>query len=243
MDRHFRILVASPLGKVVHPILSAAFPHAAVIVAVDRDSLRREISGRVRFDVVVADLVWNDPQLEFTLDGLDVIDFLRDANRPAPVILATQGHRMEHDHLDEACLRPEVAYVFAKSSGAENLPALIRSAAIGNRETTTRTKLRKDALYNLFQSRRGQTAARLAGAIAAGRCTDAATLAEATSVAVNTASKVATQYLGPIIQQRGEHESALPMTLAAVYRWCGLHANYLVSWCRRHDHRDVIGLG
>jgi hypothetical protein len=241
VDRHSRILVASPLGEVVVPILTAAFPHAAVVVALDRDAVCREITGRVRFDVVIADLVWNNPQLEFTFDGLDVIDLLRDTKRPAPVIVATQGHRMEHDHLDEARFRPEVAYVFAKSSGADNLPALIRNASIGNRGNPTYATSGKDALYNLFRGRRGQTAGRMAGAIAAGRCTDAVTLAEAASVAVNTASKVAPQYLGPIIRQRGEHDPALPMTLSSVYRWCGLHASYLVSWCRRQGHGDAIG--
>ena len=30
------------------------------------------------------------------------------------------------------------------------------------------------------------------------------------------------------------------MTLPAIYRWCGLHAHYLISWCRRNGHDDVV---
>lgn len=235
-----RILVASPLGKVVLPILATAFPEATVRVAVDETAVRREVTGRVRFDVVVADLVWNNPALEFRFDGLDVIDVLRDADRLAPVVIAMQGHRMEQDHLDEARLRPEVAYVISKSTGAEALPSVIRDAAVGKRDPRAGCRPPKPPLYELFDGRKGQTAGRLAGAIASGRASDGASLAAAAAVALNTATKVATHYLGPIISQRGEHDPELPLTLAAVYRWCGLHASYLVSWCRRNGHSSVI---
>lgn len=131
MDRGLRILVASPLGRIVAPSVAAAFPAWEIDVAEDRESVRRQVIGRVRFDVVIADLVWNNPELEFTFDGLDVIDVLHEANRLAPVILARQGHSMELDLLDEARLRPEVVSVFHKSAGTGELPALIRDAAVG----------------------------------------------------------------------------------------------------------------
>ncbi|WP_102144541.1 response regulator [Mycobacterium hubeiense] len=240
MDGSARILVASPLGRVVVPMLAEAFPDATVAAGVDRDAVHREIVGRVRFDVVIADLVWNNPDLEFTFDGLDVIDVMHEADRLAPVILATQGHSMEQDLLDEARLRPEVVSVFPKSAGTADLPALIRDAAVGKRHTVAAPSPRVPPLYELFRGRKGHTAGRLAGAIAAGRASDGATLAAAAGVAVNTATKVATHYLGPIIQQRGEHDPSLPLTLAAVYRWCGLHARYIVSWCRRNGHSSVV---
>lgn len=242
MDRGLRILVASPLGRIVAPSVAAAFPAWEIDVAEDRESVRRQVIGRVRFDVVIADLVWNNPELEFTFDGLDVIDVLHEANRLAPVILARQGHSMELDLLDEARLRPEVVSVFHKSAGTGELPALIRDAAVGKSHPTPPAS-RKPPLYELFRGRKGQTAGRMAGAIAAGRASDSATLATAAGVGVNTATKVATHYLVPIIRQRGEHDPTVPLTLPAVYRWCGLHARYLVSWCRRNGHVEVLGFG
>lgn len=240
MDGNLRILVASPLGRIVVPAIAAANPDWTVYLAEDREAVRRQIIGRVRFDVVVVDLVWNHPDLEFAFDGLDVIDVLHEANRLAPVIVAEQGHSMEYDLLDEARLRPEVASAFDKSAGTSHLAVLIRDAAVGNRRTVAARSLRKPPLYELFKGRKGQTAGRMAGAIAAGRACDAASLAAAAGVGVNTASKVATHYLGPIIRQRGEHNPEMPLTLPVVYRWCGLHARYLVSWCRRHGHIEVV---
>lgn len=240
MDRDLRILVASPLGRIVAPAVAASFPAATVELAENSEAVRRQIIGRVRFDVVIADLVWNNPDLEFTFDGLDVINVLHEANRLAPVILAAQGHSMEHDLLDEARLRPEVVSAFHKTAGVGELPTLIRDAAVGKRHAVASPSPRKPPLYELLRTRKGQTAGRLAGAIAAGRATDAASLAAAAGVGINTANKAATHYLGPIILQRGEHDTALPLTLPAVYRWCGLHSRYLMSWCRRHGHADVL---
>ena len=240
MDGDPRILVASPLGRSALPTLSAAFPGAVIKLAADRESVQREVAQRVRFDVVVADLVWRDPALEFQFDGLDVVDVLGAADRSAPVIIATQGHAMERDLLEEARLRPEIFSVFHEAAGTGALATMIRDAAIGERRNGRTTTSSAKPLYELFQGRRGETAGRMAGAIAAGRASDGASLARAAGVALNTASKVTTQYLGPIITERGEHDPALPMTLAAVYRWCGLHARYVKSWCRRHGHGDVL---
>jgi hypothetical protein len=241
VDGEPRILVASPLGGTVVPVLAEAFPDAMVRVAADREAVRREVTQRVRFDVVLADLVWNTPELEFNFDGLDVVDVLGAADRRAPIIIATQGHTMERDLLDEARLRPEVFSVFQKSTGSDDLPTLIRDAAIGERRDGHAATSRTTPLYEVFRGRRGETAGRMAGAIASGRATDGASLAAAAGVALNTAAKVTTHYLGPIIQSRGEHDPRLPMTLSAVYRWCGLHSRYLVSWCRRNGHGDVVG--
>lgn len=235
-----RILVASPLGHVVAPPLSAACEGGAVVVAADEDEFARAVAGRVRYDVVVADLIWNDPELEWSFDGLDVIDALRKHDRVAPVILATQGHGMERDHLDEARLRPEVSGVVAKSDGLMPLMTAIRAVAFGQRLPDTHIDRPRVPLYELFVGQRGHTAGRLAGAIASGAASDNASLARAAKVSPNTANKVTSHYLGPIIERRGEHDERLPMTQSAVYRWCGLHARYIVSWCRRHGHADVL---
>ena len=235
-----RILVASPLGHVVAPPLSAACEGGAVVVAADEDEFARAVAGRVRYDVVVADLIWNDPELEWSFDGLDVIDALRKHDRLAPVILATQGHGMERDHLDEARLRSEVSGVVAKSDGLMPLMTAIRAVAFGQRLPDTHIDRPRVPLYELFVGQRGHTAGRLAGAIASGAASDNASLARAAKVSPNTANKVTSHYLGPIIERRGEHDERLPMTQSAVYRWCGLHARYIVSWCRRHGHADVL---
>lgn len=240
MDGDPRILVASPLAAVVVPILNDAFPDAMVRVAADQAAVRREVTQRVRFDVVVADLLWNGPELQFNFDGLDVVEVLRTADRRAPIIIATEGHAIERDLLEEARLRPEVFSVFHKSTAANDLPALVRDAAIGERRNGHTMTTCPRPLHEMFRGRRGETAGRMAGAIASGRATDGASLAATAGVAINTAAKVTTHYLGPIIQERGEHDPDLPMTLAAVYRWCGLHAAYIVSWCRRHGHADVL---
>ncbi|MCC3313686.1 hypothetical protein [Nocardia africana] len=240
MQSGMRVLVASPLGHMVEPTLAERIPKSAITVAVDRFSVQQAVTSTYRFDVVIVDLVWNHPELEFCFDGLDVVDMLVRAERLAPVLLATQGHSMERDLVDEARLRPEVAGVFAKSSGVPALLDVISAVAIGRRLPDATPPDGPPPLYELFDSQRGATAARLAGAIAAGRATDALSLARAAQVGTNTANKVTSTYIGPIIKQRNEHDPTLPLTLGSVYRWCGLHARYLVSWCRRNGHSDVL---
>jgi hypothetical protein len=148
---------------------------------------------------------------------------------------------MELDHLDEAYERAdEVAGFYEKSSGVSALLAAIPDAAVGKRQTLPPSAGSPVSLYRLFTGQRGETAARLAGAIAGGRATDSISLARAARVGTNTANKVTSIYLGPIIRDRGEHDPELPMTLGAVYRWCGVHSHYLVSWCRRNGHAAVL---
>ncbi|NLG46936.1 response regulator [Gordonia sp. (in: high G+C Gram-positive bacteria)] len=242
MATGLRILIASPLGKVISGPLQAAFDDVTVSVATSDEELTRMISGTVRYDVVAADLIWNRPELEWRFDGLDVIDRLRDADRPAPVLLASQGHSMEIDHLEEARLRPEVFGVIPKSDGLNAIVDALRAAALGRRLRPTPAPVpTRIPLYELFGDRRGQTAGRLAGAIAAGNATDNASLARIAKVSPSTANKVTSHYLGPIMLARDEHDEDLPLSQGAVYRWCGLHARYLISWCRRNGHGDVLG--
>ena len=79
---------------------------------------------------------------------------------------------------------------------------------------------------------------RLAGAIASGRAVNHETLATTAHVGYDTAAKLV-DYLGPLIRDRREHSDELKMTPEVVYRWCGEHARYILSWCRRHDYGDI----
>ncbi|WP_241548474.1 response regulator [Gordonia alkanivorans] len=235
-----RILIASPLGHVVAGPVQSAFDGSTVVVARDHEEFLNAVAARVRFDVVSADLIFNHAQLEWTFDGLDVIEGLHTADRLAPVLLATQGHSMEEDHLAEARLRTDVSGVVAKSAGLQTFLDGLRTVAFGQTLTEQLPRSGRPSLFELFDGRRGVTAARMAGAIAAGNAVDVGTLAEVAQVSTNTASKLASNYIGPMMRARNEHDDLLPLTQAAVFRWCGLHARYIVSWCRRHGHSDVL---
>src|SRR6266702_1635710 len=83
-----------------------------------------------------------------------------------------------------------------------------------------------------------RAAARLAGAIASGRAVNHETLASTAHVGYDTAAKLV-DYLGPLIKARREHSQDLKMTPEVVYRWCGEHAPYILSWCRRNGYGDI----
>ncbi|MFE7744800.1 response regulator [Nocardia sp. NPDC057455] len=239
-----RLLVASPLGDVIEPTLSTSFPAAKVIVARDRADVVRAVSGIEKPDVVIADLVWNDPTQEFRFDGLDVLQMVRESRSGTPVLLAGQGHGMEQDHLDEAYHRAdEIAGVHEKAAGITALLSAIRQVADGERLPRRPAPSGIPSLYELFTGRDGVQAGRLAGAIASGRTWDAASLAAAAEVDLDAAHSLADGHLGQIISQRGENEANGELTPAVVYRWCGLHARYLMSWCRRNGHTEVLTRG
>ncbi len=241
MDSGIRLLIASSLAGLVAPQFRAAFSPGTVSVAVDEQQVRRAIADNLRFDVVVADLTWMDAAVLRTFDGLDVLHLVGESGRTAPVVFAAQGHSFERDHLDEAAARAGVAGIVPKAAGVADLVVVIRQVAAGQHPRTTLPPSTRPPLHEYFAAgRRGETAARMAGAIAAGRASNPDTLATAARCSRNTAVKVAEKYLGPLIQERGEHPSQVPLTTQSVYRWCGEHAHYLVSWCRRHGHADVL---
>jgi hypothetical protein len=232
-----RVLVASALAPIIAPTLADRLG-ADAHCADGPDALRRAVDGRVRFDVVLADLVWNDSALEYTFDGLDVLAMLTRLNRTAPVIAATQGHSIEFDHLAEILDHPDVVGVCQKLAGpASVLDAVSRVAAgrpLPPRLFPTGLPAGIMPIHRYFASgRRGRTAGRLAGAIAQRRAYDAASLHAATGIPLNTVNKLGS-YLGPLISARAEHPPDLPITAPVVYRWCGEHRHYLTSWYRRH---------
>jgi len=238
-----RLLVAAALAKIIEPILRQSFIDATVRIAEDQAAVEAALAERLRFDVVVADLTWNDYAVEYAFDGLDVLDILRASRRQTPVIMAAQGHGIERDHLDEAVEQPEVVGIYRKSTG----PALLNQAIdiairggvlTGPQFPPSSSPPDVPRIHTYFGKGRGSTAARLAGAIASGRAVNHETLASTAHVGYDTAAKLV-DYLGPLIRDRGEHPGDLKMTPEVVYRWCGEHARYILSWCRRRGHADI----
>jgi hypothetical protein len=240
-----RILIAGAVGWIIESALAQEFPAATVQVAEGRPAVELAVVGKVRFDVVISDLSWNDHAGETDFDGFDVLGILRRARRLAPVVFATQGHGLELDYLDESAERAEVAGIYCRAAGSGPLAQAVRIAAGGG-------KLPPDEfpwgdsppgvprIHSYFGSGRGVTAARMAGAIASGRAVNVGTLARAAMVSRFTAARLV-DYLGPLIAGRGEHDSDLKMTPEVVYRWCGVHRRYLLSWCRRNGLLSTVG--
>jgi CheY-like chemotaxis protein len=239
-----RLLVAAALARIIEPYLKQALgDDATVRIAEDQAAVQREISDRLRFDVVVADLTWNDYAIEYSFDGLDVLDILRNSNRQAPVIFAAQGHGIERDHLDEAIEQPEVVGIYRKAAGPQLLLDAVGIAVRGGKLTDPLfppggSPPDIPRIHAYFGKGKGTTAARLAGAIASGRAVNHESLASSAHVGYDTAAKIV-DYLGPLIRDRGEHSPELKMTPEVVYRWCGEHARYILSWCRRHGQDDI----
>ncbi len=235
-----RVLVATSLARVIGPRLSEAFTPGGVTLAVDEGQIRAAVAEGLRFDVVVTDLTWNDIALEYRFDGLDVLDLVHNSGRAAPVVFAVQGHGIESDHIDEAVDRPGVAGFVRKAGGIETLIPVLRQAAAG-RPLPASPPPDRPTVHDYFANgRRGETAARMAGAIAARRASNYDTLAATARCSRNTAIKLVDRYVGPLIRERSEHPLDVPLTAQVVYRWCGEHSRYLVSWCRRHGHDDVL---
>jgi CheY-like chemotaxis protein len=238
-----RILVAAALGKIIEPLLQQSLSDATVRIAQDKAAVDSAVSERLRFDVVVADLTWNDYAIEYTFDGLDVLTALRSARRQTPVIFAAQGHGLERDHLDEAVEQPEVVGIYRKATGPQPLVEAIDIAVRGGSLPSPQfppggSPPDIPRIHSYFGKGKGTTAARLAGAIAAGRAVNHETLATTAHVGYDTAAKLV-DYLGPLIRDRREHSDELKMTPEVVYRWSGEHARYILSWCRRHGYGDI----
>jgi CheY-like chemotaxis protein len=238
-----RLLVAAALAKIIEPILRQSFDDATVRIAENPAAVEAALGERLRFDVVIADLTWNDYAVEYAFDGLDVLDILRAGRRPTPLIMAAQGHGIERDHLDEAVEQHEVVGIYRKSTGpalmVEAIDIAVRGGVLAEpRFPGTSSPPEQPRIHNYFGKGRGATAARLAGAIASGRAVNHETLASTAHVGYDTAAKLV-EYLGPLIRDRGEHPAELKMTPEVVYRWCGEHARYILSWCRRHGQNDI----
>jgi CheY-like chemotaxis protein len=238
-----RLLVAAALAKIIQPLLQQSMSNATVRIAEDRAAVQRAVIHGLRLDVAIIDLTWNDYAVEYSFDGLDALDILRRSGRQTPVIFAAQGHGIERDHLDEAVEQPEVAGIYRKATGPGPLIEAVGIAVRGGHLAGPQfapggSPPEIPRIHAYFSKGKGATAARLAGAIASGRAVNHETLAGAAHVGYDTAAKLV-EYLGPLIRDRAEHGPGLKMTPEAVYRWCGEHARYILSWCRRNGHGDI----
>ena len=198
-----RLLVAAALAKIIEPLLRQSLSDATVRIAEDKAAVERAVGERLRFDVVVSDLTWNDYVIEYSFDGLDVLDILRRAGRQTPVIFAAQGHGVERDHLDEAVEQPEVVGIYRKATGPRPLIEAVDIAVRGGNLpeppfSPGGSPPDIPRIHAYFRKGKGSTAARLAGAIASGRAVNHETLASTAHVGYDTAAKLV-DYLAPII--------------------------------------------
>src|SRR5262249_21564210 len=169
-----RVLVAAALGKIIEPLLRQSLTDATLRIAEDQAAMKRAVGERLRFDVVVIDLTWNDYAVKYSFDGLDVLDMLRRTRRQTPVIFAAQGHGVERDHLDEAVEQPEMVGIYRKVTGPQPLIDAVDIAVRGDTLTgpqypSAGSPPNIPRIHAYFGKGRGSTAARLAGAIASGR--------------------------------------------------------------------------
>jgi CheY-like chemotaxis protein len=235
MDR-LRLLVVSPLAGYVAAQIANTFETSRVDTVTKPDQLVAAVRRKPRYDAAMIDLTWNDPDHEWSFDGLDALELLREEDRVTASIVAAQGHSFEDDHLQEATDQqrfPEVIAAIQKPDGMAAITMAIGAAVTGARLPSAPFRHPKPALHHYFSRGRGRTAARMAAAVASGRAARYETLATIAQVAPETANKLVS-YLAPIIKARGEVPPHEPLTQPAVYRWCGEHARYLLSWERRN---------
>jgi hypothetical protein len=197
------------------------------------------MSDGPRLALAVVDLTWDDYLTGFEFDGLDALRIIRQGDPTVPIIFAVRGHAGERDHVDEAAAKPHVAGFCPKEFGPGVLARAVTAVASGGKLTGPDfpwcgSPPGVKPIYEYFdRDNRGRLAAQMAGAIASGRVVNAETLEMVTGIPGGTAARPQ-DYLGPLIRERGEHPEDLQIKQGVLYRWCGEHARYILSWCRRN---------
>ncbi|MFT5203456.1 MAG: DNA-binding NarL/FixJ family response regulator [Candidatus Aldehydirespiratoraceae bacterium] len=233
-----RVLVASALGSIIEPALSARY--STVELVTSRAALSEKLPGSLVFDVAVVDLIWNQFETEWTFDGLDVLAALAATGRAASVLIAVHGYDAERDYLDEAFDHPLVHGIILKSDGYGVLIAAIETLSAGG-------EFHSEGLPGeIFQSDRSTIArwfdavpmvAHVAGAIASKRASTWSQVASVTSFAESYVS-AAPQKFGEGLYSLGEVVDPTEVNQATIFRWSGEHARFVLSWCRRHGLSD-----
>lgn len=232
VGRPVRVLIASALGEVVRSSVAARF--ADPVVARTPEEVTDALRGGLRFDVAVVDLLWHSYALEWQFDGLDVLAAIQEG-RHCPVLLAAQGLGVEQDHLEAALAHPLTAGTLLKGRGPSSLLEAIDRLAVGGRHwddalpgpglrfTTVGTVL---AAHELL----AHTCGLVATGVPVSRWADIATHVPYAAKTVENAPKL----LAPYLLQRGEIDEDSPVSQAMFFRWCGEHARFIMSWCRRN---------
>jgi DNA-binding NarL/FixJ family response regulator len=240
-----RLLIVSPLaGHVVGRFLGIEWGHAEAATTPDQvvEVMQHE---RPRFDVVLVDLMWNTFREEWTFDGLDVLEQMRRSERKEPALLACQGHGFERDYLEEGRHHPLVRGMVLKGDPGPLLVEAIETVASGRRfehpALDAELRPQHESLGHWFE--RNLLLARVAGAIAAGHGSSYAEVARVLGVSTSTVEKSPALFR-EVMAPRGEVGPDGDVGQAGIFRWCGEHAHYILSWCRRHRdrHRELAGL-
>jgi DNA-binding NarL/FixJ family response regulator len=232
-----RVLVVSMLGGVIASPLTQV--GADVAVARDSVDLARILSTRKRCDIAVVDLVWNSLKLEWSFDGLDVLATLtKQTHKSSRTLIAVHGLVQEWDYLEEAVGHELFSGVFVKASGFRALTEAIKRVAEGdcywdpNFPLGLEQRLQPLTSISAFLSS-SDVIAHVSGAIASGQARDWNQLAKLLSYSVHTVNKT-TQRFADFLTSRGEVAEPSDVSQAVVFRWCGEHARYIISWCRRN---------
>ncbi len=233
VTKPIRVLVASPLGAIITPVLAQQFETVTLVQS--GEDVSQILPGSLRHDVAIIDLLWNSLDLEWTYDGFDAIEQLIAAKREAPVIIAAQGHGFERDYLQEAVHHRLVAGVLLKAVGFPPLFEAVETVCRGGRywsEELPKYLITPAISVNTFLGSSTLTA-NVAGAIASGQAYDWTDVARLTGYSMHSVHK-ASDLFGEALQCMGEVDDARRVKQATVFRWCGEHARYIVSWCRRN---------
>jgi CheY-like chemotaxis protein len=227
------VLVASATSQFVRPHLQngLGLPVLCVATAAELDTVLNK-GPQIRLAFV--DCFWNDSAAEWNFDGLDVIDRIKNTGCTVPVVMALRGSYAEFDLLDEATERGDFAATVRKSAGPAE--ALRIGAAVMNR-TPVRlfapgTPISPSPSVHKFLSGR-DLVAHVAGSIASGGVHDFGDIAQATGFARRSV-EATTALFGNALCLRGELSDPQQCKQATVFRWCGEHAHYILSWTRRH---------
>jgi hypothetical protein len=138
-----------------------------VRIAEDKDAVLRAIGDRLRFDVVVTDLTWMDYAVEYSFDGLDVLNALgrRAGRRRSSSPRKAMGSSGSPGRGGE---QPEVVGIYRKATGPAPLIEAIDIAAGGGRLDVSRFPPGSSPpdimrIHAYFKKGRGTTAARWPG--------------------------------------------------------------------------------
>jgi len=235
-----RVLVASALAEIVEPILAQHFVHVDVVRnEADLDQLvRAHQAGAEPFDVAVVDLLWSTFDSQWTFDGLDVLSELERSGLASKVVLALQGHDAERDHLDEAYGHRLVRGAMVKGNGLKVLIESIHGVHDGERVVHPDLPAGLDDPTRLTVDRwlrEHDLVAEVAGAVASQQANDWQEVAEVTSFAYATVRGCGFVF-GEALAEFGAVAPGEEVNQAVIFRWCGEHARYIVSWCRRNGY-------